>query len=785
MNPSVVNPTVVKPFVNPSVVNLSVVNISVVNTSVLNLAVVNPSVVRPFVNLSVVNPSVVNPLQIHTTQVLLRFSASTALTEAERCLGPEEEAADNGNPTEQTAAGTPKILPEGVAATDVGVSINANAKTVTSTVTSQTNASAIVRAQSLGAETLLPPLDGLHVTHHDVRAMRQRTKSCHLGQNHHHYHAKPPSPKVSASLRGGTSVGGASVSANAGDSAHFMDDVAAFFGIGTAAAAGGTLPRPHHIEYDVTFASGPIGLNLETDWYGERTIVKGFRRLKMPPPAAGGSSTSGGSGSFFGGGSPGPAETCGRIKPGDILVAVNAANVQHLDFPSVMQLLRKVSSSKHTLSFERTSRPWRRGGAGGRTRKLSTSGAERLLRPPLPAAATAHPTPARFHVVVLEMQPVFSEAYELSEATCSIQDGVPLELEGPLQIMMRCPCPYNFQREGGKGRKTSQVHLSKPQEYQLQPTIWKRGRRGTHIRSCLWIGESFEMEMPATFASRSVRSREGSGGVDIHIYDKCTEVSGEDAGPTKFRSLATSGQPVGGCTVPVHHVDGRKRWYRLRNNEGRESVQIALSASWGSLPRRLVEERRKTMVEDTLFKSGDAAPDGDYTEDVPAGKDPLLSIDAYLKIAAVGDVLLFKNKPLVSGIQRSLTGSKWDHVAMVVPWDPVLKDSRRHRLHIFESTPAGVQSYPLGPRLMAYSDGFAETLACRKLLLLDANAYGQKEKLKLFARKVDPSVVDPPVLNPSVVNPPVVNPSVVNQSVVNPSVVNHSVVNPSVVHHPF
>ncbi len=74
---------------------------------------------------------------------------------------------------------------------------------------------------------------------------------------------------------------------------------------------------------------------------------------------------------------------------------------------------------------------------------------------------------------------------------------------------------------------------------------------------------------------------------------------------------------------------------------------------------------------------------------------------------------------------------------MVVAWDPVLKDSPRHPLHLFESTPAGVGSYQLGPRLNAYADGFVDTLAVRKLMLLDdANAHSQMEKLKLFARNV-------------------------------------------------
>jgi hypothetical protein len=225
-----------------------------------------------------------------------------------------------------------------------------------------------------------------------------------------------------------------------------------------------------------------------------------------------------------------------------------------------MKLLRKVSSSRHTLSFERFSLQSRRKRTPARGMSAHL---EDMLHPsPL---LTMHPTPLRFHIVVFEAQPAFPVNSErIQQCALQEEDGVPLHLEGCIQIALRCPCPYTYTsvREAGQ---SSQIHLSIPEEHILQPTIWKRGKHGTHIRSCLWIGQSFELEVAP---SKEI------GGVQIDMFDQVPQNDSSHA--SKFRKLDSQGRRVGSCTFPLFHVDGRKRWYRLCDTKGHESVQISL-----------------------------------------------------------------------------------------------------------------------------------------------------------------------------------------------------------------
>lgn len=84
--------------------------------------------------------------------------------------------------------------------------------------------------------------------------------------------------------------------------------------------------------YDVTFEKGPIGLELETDWYGRQAVVKGFRKVLN--------------------GQDGPALQCGIIRVGDVLTAIDGASCLEMSFQETLAKLRDVSGRRHVLHFK-------------------------------------------------------------------------------------------------------------------------------------------------------------------------------------------------------------------------------------------------------------------------------------------------------------------------------------------------------------------------------------------------------------------------------------------------
>ncbi|TMW58210.1 hypothetical protein Poli38472_011798 [Pythium oligandrum] len=95
--------------------------------------------------------------------------------------------------------------------------------------------------------------------------------------------------------------------------------------------ASSSLPLRSYDSYDVTFAKGPIGLELETDWYGRQAVVKGFKQIKNED---------------------GVAKTCGVIRVGDVLTAINGESCLELSFQETLAKLRTVSKGRHTLHFK-------------------------------------------------------------------------------------------------------------------------------------------------------------------------------------------------------------------------------------------------------------------------------------------------------------------------------------------------------------------------------------------------------------------------------------------------
>ncbi|KAG7392394.1 hypothetical protein PHYPSEUDO_000802 [Phytophthora pseudosyringae] len=92
-------------------------------------------------------------------------------------------------------------------------------------------------------------------------------------------------------------------------------------------------PKRNYDSYDVTFDHGPVGLNLETDWYGRQAVVKGFRAINAA-------------------GDEGPAKRCGMIRVGDVLTAINGESCLEMNFQETLEALRLAGKSRHTLHFK-------------------------------------------------------------------------------------------------------------------------------------------------------------------------------------------------------------------------------------------------------------------------------------------------------------------------------------------------------------------------------------------------------------------------------------------------
>ena len=76
-----------------------------------------------------------------------------------------------------------------------------------------------------------------------------------------------------------------------------------------------------------------------------------------------------------------------------------------------------------------------------------------------------------------------------------------------------------------------------------------------------------------------------------------------------------------------------------------------------------------------------------------------------------GDIILFRCVNSLSNLQRTITGSNWDHVGVVVCKHQLAKSSNYHTIHnnhiiselyLLEATAQGVTVLPLLPRLNAY-----------------------------------------------------------------------------------
>ncbi|KAE8897010.1 hypothetical protein PF005_g16779 [Phytophthora fragariae] len=102
---------------------------------------------------------------------------------------------------------------------------------------------------------------------------------------------------------------------------------------------------------------------------------------------------------------------------------------------------------------------------------------------------------------------------------------------------------------------------------------------------------------------------------------------------------------------------------------------------------------------------------------VSVSRDPELSqsgksvihVTSLHNSVACGDIILFSCRFGASRLQRKFTGSRYDHVGIVVPGES------RFLLRIMEATSEGIQVYSLKARLMAYAREVSNTIVVRRV----------------------------------------------------------------------
>ena len=95
-----------------------------------------------------------------------------------------------------------------------------------------------------------------------------------------------------------------------------------------------------------------------------------------------------------------------------------------------------------------------------------------------------------------------------------------------------------------------------------------------------------------------------------------------------------------------------------------------------------------------------ASPKSDAPEGSSPQSMPRLHIDAIIPLLDAGDVVLFRTTGVLQGLQRTFTGSRYDHVGIIIriPWS----STKPSTLHLLESTSDGVRTYQLHRRMRAW-----------------------------------------------------------------------------------
>jgi hypothetical protein len=91
-----------------------------------------------------------------------------------------------------------------------------------------------------------------------------------------------------------------------------------------------------------------------------------------------------------------------------------------------------------------------------------------------------------------------------------------------------------------------------------------------------------------------------------------------------------------------------------------------------------------------------------------AVNNKVIHISKVRDFVQTGDVILFQSRNSLSGFQRAITFSDWDHAAVVIRRNETVID-------ILEATGDGVQIYPLVNRLLVYSEHITSKIVIRSL----------------------------------------------------------------------
>lgn len=112
----------------------------------------------------------------------------------------------------------------------------------------------------------------------------------------------------------------------------------------------------------------------------------------------------------------------------------------------------------------------------------------------------------------------------------------------------------------------------------------------------------------------------------------------------------------------------------------------------------------------------------------------VIHLSKVLDFVRTGDIVLFRCRNMLSGLQRRVTRSEFDHVGVVVSHRGVRPPCRRacsctlpgsrgtpavrrrQRLHLLEATGDGVTCNPLRSRLKSYGNEYTEGIAIRRLV---------------------------------------------------------------------
>ena len=98
----------------------------------------------------------------------------------------------------------------------------------------------------------------------------------------------------------------------------------------------------------------------------------------------------------------------------------------------------------------------------------------------------------------------------------------------------------------------------------------------------------------------------------------------------------------------------------------------------------------------------------DHSDTGILSKPKSIHISKIQEVVNTGDIVLFKSKNSLSGLQRIATGTNWDHIGIILQRTEALYD-------IIEATGDGVQMYPLINRLEVYNQTLMSEIAVRQL----------------------------------------------------------------------